>query len=187
MTRPASRARILAVAGFALAACDHSRAHPDASPNAAPSPSLAPAASAPIAPASALPPLVGEGCHAGVDLSGDAVAALARVAAACMPGSVASPAPALVALDKAVRFHLATGAICLRIAALAPAEFGNLELVISDSGGHEIARDTLPGRVALIGEKGPVCLKSAGDYDVTARAPRGNAPVALGVWRTSAD
>jgi hypothetical protein len=106
---------------------------------------------------------------------------LARVAEACIAGSAVLKPPARVALGAETRVHL-PAASCVRAAAVGTPEQGNVELVLADPSGHELEHDTLPGPIALVGTRGPVCVREEGDYRVTARASSGQ-DVALGVWR----
>jgi hypothetical protein len=124
-------------------------------------------------------PLLGDGCHAGVTLAATSTETLERVRAQCFPDAVALRKPSDETTPKQLSFHVDDASACLRIAAVGGAR-ENVELVLRDDKSLELARDALPGSIALLSARGPVCVASAGDYRLEVG---GAGAVTVGIWR----
>jgi hypothetical protein len=124
-------------------------------------------------------PLLGDGCHAGVTPAATSSETLERVRAQCFPDAVVLRKPSEETAPKQLSFHVDDASACLRIAAVGAAR-GNAELVLRDDKGVELARDSLPGSIALLSPRGPVCVASAGDYRLDVG---GAGAVRVGIWR----
>ncbi len=167
-----------------LAACK--RTPPSDARPAASSPEARPAPSASIALESEPPRPPVSGCFDSAGpLPDEPSAALERLVAACAPGNHA--------LGKAPRaLKLATGApqgitvnvpalACVRVIAVAAPTVRELDVVLTDDGGRELGHDLLPGRFALVGERGPVCVRDGGTLKVRVTASIGTGPAAVRV------
>lgn len=153
-------------------------------PSANPMPGAAPSASATtsaaaVQSATAFPPLLGDGCHAGVSLAPTNGETLKQVRAQCFPDAVTLREPSDETAPKQLSFHVDDASACLRIAAVG-AKRDNVELVLRDEKGVELARDALPGAIALLSARGPVCVPGAGDYRLELG---GSGSVSVGIWR----
>jgi hypothetical protein len=155
---------------------------------AAPAPDASAAASAPAAPAASrrpLPPLP-DGCWNGAADAG-AAALLADLGERCAPGLAARlAAPLVVRLGEGASHELsleiADPSKCLRGIAAGGEGIVELELILSDARGAELAADDLRGPIALLLPRGPVCLREGGAHRVTLRAAAGAGEVALQIW-----
>jgi hypothetical protein len=123
--------------------------------------------------------LLGDGCHAGVTLAATSTETLERVRVQCFSDAVVLRKPSEETAPKELSFHVDDASACLRIAAVGGAN-ENVELVLRDGKGVELARDALPGSIALVSARGPVCVASAGDYRLDVG---GAGTVTVGIWR----
>jgi len=99
-----------------------------------------------------------------------------------MPDGVVLRKPSDESVPKSLGFHVEDASACLRIAAVGP-ERANVELTLLDPTGVELARDALPGPIALVSGAGPVCVSSAGDYRIELGMTGASGTVAIAVWR----
>lgn len=124
-------------------------------------------------------PLLGDGCHAGVTTAAKSSETLERVRAQCFPDAVVLRKASDETAPKELAFRVEDPAACLRIAAVGSGP-ANVQLVLRDEKGVELARDSLPGSIALLSARGPVCVASAGDYRLDVG---GTGAVTVGIWR----
>jgi hypothetical protein len=80
-------------------------------------------------------------------------------------------------------FTIADASRCVRaLGAFAP-ELRDLELQLFDGEGASLGRDSRQSSFALVGRGGPVCVKEAGRYRVTARAHAGQGAAAVQLYQ----
>lgn len=164
---------------FGLAACNRT---PSAPPHARASSSAVPAPSASAAPSAAaatpLAPPLPDGCWDEIDRDGDPATVLARLTRACAPGQRALAPAREVEVAPGARAELAftvpDGGACVRSLAVAAKGSGDTRLALLDPDARSLEQDTLVAELALIGERGPVCL-DPGRYRVRVESARGRA------------
>jgi hypothetical protein len=110
-------------------------------------------------------------------VSVDPSAALDELAKACSPGShaigeKAHPLTLAAGRGQSISIHVPALA-CVRVIAVAAPSVRELDVVLSDASGHELGRDSLPGRFALVNERGPVCVRDGGTLKVRVTATIG--------------
>ncbi|MBI3200330.1 MAG: hypothetical protein HYZ29_02235 [Myxococcales bacterium] len=108
----------------------------------------------------ARPRELGDGCHAGASTQGSATDRARAVAEACAPGGTPLGESRTFAGPGELRLELGAGPVCLRVIAVAEQADADLSLELFDEQGKSRSVDALPGSVALIGAKGPVCFSS---------------------------
>lgn len=136
----------------------------------------------------ALPPLDADGCAADFIATSNATKSLGELARVCASGMTAlEPALAEATLgageSREFVFTIADASRCVRaLGAFAP-ELRDLELQLFDVEGNALGRDSRQSSFALIGRDGPVCVKEAGRYRVTARAHAGQGAAAVQLYQ----
>lgn len=163
------------VAAALSLACTRSPAPPDASPAPSVAASAAPsrAASAEGSP----PRWLGEGCHAGSGTTGSMSERHRRVSEACAPGSLPLGPTKTLKSGGEFRVDLPKTAGCARILAVAEDPTSDVTLELVDERGERQAVDTLPGSVALLGPRGPVCFAEGTTWTVRVGLARGSGDV----------
>ncbi|HEY6556475.1 MAG TPA: hypothetical protein VI072_04350 [Polyangiaceae bacterium] len=136
----------------------------------------------------ALPALDADGCAADFIATSNATKSLGELARVCARGMTALeptlPEATLGAGEgREFVFTIADASRCVRaLGAFAP-ELRDLELQLFDVEGASLGRDSRQSSFALIGRGGPVCVKEAGRYRVTARAHAGQGAAAVQLYQ----
>lgn len=156
-------------------------AEPSPTPSGAPVPSAV--ASAAPAPGPSAARWLGDGCHAGVGAGGPAAERAERVAEACAPGSQPLGEAKTLPGPGEVKLELPDGGVCLRVVAVSESAAADVTLELVDERGLIRAADALPGSVALVGPRGPVCFGSGGSAVARVGFARGGGSLRLSAHR----
>lgn len=126
-----------------------------------------------------------DGCLAGIEQRGSASELLARLAESCAPGmsrlGAATRASSADGGPPQARFAVADPSACVRILAASDDASQSLGLELFDPDGSERATTRVPGPIAVLGERGPICLNRGGELRVVVSAGR---DVSIEVWRS---
>lgn len=156
-------------------------------PSAASSTKATALASAAPAEEQRLSPPLPDGCYNGVSVKELAPqAAVEAIAARCVQGmSAVLPAVRTMRLQRGQRmnidFQIDDATRCYRVVAVAPAA---RDLVVEMSDGkNTIASEDLIAPLALLSQRGPVCVSAAGRYSIVVRVADDDADAAVQVYR----
>ncbi|MCC6897676.1 MAG: hypothetical protein IT377_01810 [Polyangiaceae bacterium] len=131
----------------------------------------------------ARPRELGDGCHAGASTQGSATDRARAVAEACAPGSTPLGQSRTFSGPGELRLELGPGPVCLRVIAVAEQADADLSLELFDEQGKRRGSDSLPGSIALVGAKGPVCFSSEKSVVAKVGYSRGGGTAVVSAYR----
>jgi hypothetical protein len=99
-----------------------------------------------------------------------------------------SPAPSRFTIAegaaRVLSFSVGDTSRCIRVLAAGAASVHELELELTDASNQSYGRSARQNPYAMVGERGVVCLRRAGQYRASARVARGSGEIAVQAYQS---